>query len=235
MKIAICDDEEVFIDSTCALVEQWAEENNISLMLFQFTNGDDLIDAHRKECMDLIILDVMMPLLNGIDTARELRDADQTVSIIFLTSSREFAVDSYEVKAFNYLIKPVDAEKLYGVLDDFLKTLNQPKNIFIAQVGNVFLQMLVSDVDYLEAQNKQVLFHMSDGRTIAARERFSTCAEVFSTENGFCRCHRCYIVNLSRVKQFSKSEIITFNHASIPVSRNSYAAFKETYFQHMFQ
>lgn len=235
MKIAVCDDEELFIDSTCALLEQWAGKNNTSLTLFRFTNGDDLIDAHRKEYMDLIILDVIMPLLNGMDTARELRDADKTVPIIFLTSSREFAVDSYEVKAFNYLIKPVDAGKLSGVLDDFLKTLSLPKNTFTAQTGDSFLQIVVSDVDYLEAQNKHVLFHMSDGRMIAVHERFSRCAEVFSPETGFCRCHRSYIVNLNKVKQFSKSEITTFNHAVIPISRNSYAAFKETYFQYMFE
>lgn len=235
MKIAICDDEEIFIDSTCTFVEQWAAKNNISLTLFRFTNGDDLIDAHKTERMDLIILDVIMPLFNGIDTARELRETDQTVPIIFLTTSREFAVDSYEVKAFNYLIKPVDDGKLSDVLDDFLKTLQPSKNTFIAQTDEGFLQIIVSDVDYLEAQNKQVLFHMSDGSMISVHERFSKCAEIFSPENGFFRCHRSYIVNLSCVKQFSKSEIITFQHASIPISRNSYEAFKEIYFQHMFQ
>ena len=235
MKIAICDDDELFIDSTCALLEQWAVKNNIHLTLFRFTNGDDLIDAHRKECMNLIILDVIMPLFNGMDTARELRCADLTVPIIFLTSSREFAVDSYEVKAFNYLIKPVDAGKLSDVLNDFLKTLNLPKNTFTAQTSDDFLQIMISDVDYLEAQNKQVLFHMWDGRMIAVHERFSKCAEVFSPETGFCHCHRSYIVNLDKVKQFSKSEITTFNHAAIPISRNSYAAFKDTYFQHMFK
>lgn len=235
MKIAICDDEEIFIDSTCAIVEQWAAKNNISPTLFRFTNGDDLIDAHQKERMDLIILDIIMPLFNGMDAAKELRDKGQMVPIIFLTTSREFAVDSYEVKAFNYLIKPVDAGKLSDVLDDFLKTLPLSENTFIARTGDGFLQIMVSDVDYLEAQNKQVLFHMSAGRMIAVHERFSKCAEVFSLENGFFRCHRSYIVNLSCVKQFSKSEITTSHHETIPISRNNYAAFKETYFQHMFQ
>ena len=235
MKIAICDDEEIFIDSTCTIVKQWAEKNNISLTLFRFTNGDDLIDAHRAKRMDLIILDVIMPLFNGMDTARELRETDWTVPIIFLTSSREFAVDSYEVKAFNYLLKPVDDGKLSRVLDDFLKTVQTPKHTFTARTDEGFMQIIISDVDYLEAQNKQVLFHMSYGSIIAVHEQFSICAEIFSPENGFCRCHRSYIVNLSCVKQFSKSEITTFHHATIPISRNSYVAFKEIYFQHMFK
>ena len=138
MKIAVCDDEIHFIDAVCSLLEEWAKEREIKLTLYRFTNGDDLIDAQKSECMDLIILDVIMPLLSGIDAARELRNTHQTVPIIFLTSSREFAVDSYEVKALNYLIKPVDAVKLFLILDDFLKTLRQPEALFTAKTADVF-------------------------------------------------------------------------------------------------
>ena len=100
MKIAICDDEIEFVDAICPLLEQWAERNTVNLALYRFTNGDDLIDAHLHNCMDLIILDVIMPLMSGMDTARELRMDEQTVPIIFLTSSKEFAVDSYDVNVF---------------------------------------------------------------------------------------------------------------------------------------
>ncbi len=234
MKIAICDDEIKFIDTVCPLLEQWAKEHDIKLTLYRFTNGDDLIDAHQSECMDLIILDVIMPLLSGIDAARELRNMNQTVPIVFLTSSREFAVDSYEVKAFNYLIKPVDPANLLLVLDDFLKTYKQPKTFFTAKTAEGFCRIVIADVDYLEAQNKQVLVHLSNDRTIAVRELFSKCAEVFSPDNGFCCCHRSYIVNLGNVEQFSKTEVTTIHNAVIPISRNSYTTFKETYFNHMF-
>ena len=235
MKIAVCDDEIHFIDAICPMLEKWAKEREIKLTLYRFMNGDDLIDAQKSECMDLIILDVIMPLLSGIDTARELRNTNQTVPIVFLTSSREFAVDSYEVKALNYLIKPVDAAKLFLVLDDFLKTFRQSENFFTAKTADGFQRIDIADVDYLEAQNKQVLVHFSNDRTIAIRELFSKCAEIFSPENGFCCCHRSYIVNLSNVEQFSKTEVTTIHNAVIPISRNSYAAFKETYFNHMFE
>ena len=235
MKIAVCDDEIHFIDAICPLLEKWAKEREIKLILYRFTNGDDLIDAQKSECMDLIILDVIMPLLSGIDAARELRNTHQTVPIVFLTSSREFAVDSYDVKALNYLIKPVDAVKLFLILEDFLKTLRQPEAFFTAKTADGFYRIDIADVDYLEAQNKQVLVHLSNDRTIVIRELFSKCAEVFSPENGFCCCHRSYIVNLSNVEQFSKTEVTTIHNAVIPISRNSYAAFKETYFNHMFE
>lgn len=234
MKIAICDDEKQFIDALCPLLEQWAEKNDIKPTLYRFTNGDDLIDAHRNKCMDLIILDVIMPLLSGIDTARELRNNDPTVPIIFLTSSREFAVDSYDVKAFYYLIKPVDEEKLFCILDDFLETITPSKNLFTAQTNEGFCKIVLDDVDYLEAQNKQVLVYLSNGKTIAIQELFSRCEEIFSLEHGFFRCHRSYIVNLNNVEQFTKSTITTDLKSDIPISRNRYATFKEIYFNHMF-
>lgn len=235
MKIAICDDEMHFIDTLCPLLEQWAEERGIELTLYRFTNGDDLIAAHQSKCMDLIFLDIIMPLLSGIDAAREFRNTNQNVPIVFLTSSREFAVDSYEVKALNYLIKPVDQTKLFLTLDDFLKTFSLSKAFFTAKTADGFCRITIAEVDYLEAQNKQVLVHLSNDRTIAIRELFSKCAEVFSPENGFCCCHRSYIVNLSNVEQFSKTEVTTIYNAAIPISRSNYAAFKETYFNHMFE
>ena len=235
MKIAICDDEMHFIDALCPLLEQWAKERGIKLTLYRFTNGDDLIAAHQSKCMDLIFLDIIMPLLSGIDAAREFRNTNQNVPIVFLTSSKEFAVDSYEVKALNYLIKPVDPSKLFLTLDDFLKTFSLPKTFFTAKTADGFCRIVIAEVDYLEAQNKQVLVHLSDDRTIVIRELFSKCAEVFSPENGFCCCHRSYIVNLSNVEQFSKTEVTTIYNAVIPISRNNYAEFKETYFNHMFE
>lgn len=234
MKIAICDDEKQFIHILCPLLEKWAKEHNISLMLYSFTDGDELIDAHKNECMDLIILDIIMPLLNGIDAARELRENDPDVPIIFLTSSKEFALDSYEVKAFSYLIKPVDAEKLYDILGDFLKIHNCPRRSFTAQTADGYHRIDLDDVDYLEAQNKKVLVHLSDGRTIDICELFSRCAEIFTPENGFYRCHRSYIVNLKNVQAFSKTAVTTCHSATIPISRNRYAAFKDSYFDLMF-
>ena len=136
-----------------------------------------------------------MPLLSGIDTAKELRHDDSSVPIIFLTSSKEFAIDSYEVKAFYYLIKPVVREKLFPVMDDFLKKYNSQKITFTAHTSTGFCKIAIEDVDYLEAQNKQVIVHMTDGRTI---------------------------------------EIHTNQDAVIPISRGSYEAFKETYFNYMF-
>lgn len=234
MKIAVCDDEFQFIDALCPLLEQWAKNHSIPLTLYKFTNGDDLIAAHNDKCMDLIFLDVIMPLLNGMVTARELRSNDPLVPLIFLSSSREFAVDSYDVKAFHYFIKPVGREKLFPILDEFLRTCQLHKSTYTAQTADGFCKIAFADVEYLEAQNKQVLVRLSDGRSIEIRELFSKCEEIFSPKSGFCRCHRSYIVNLNYVEQFSKTRLLTNHNFKIPISRNRYMPFKDAYFHHMF-
>lgn len=119
MNIAICDDEILFTRELSSLLTHWAEKNDFSLTLYPYSNGDDLLTALRTIPVDLIFLDIIMPLLNGIDTAREIRSMGLTVPVIFLTSSREFALDSYDVKAFHYLLKPINTLKLFSVMDDF--------------------------------------------------------------------------------------------------------------------
>ena len=234
MNIAICDDDIHFLNTTCSLLEQWADLHKVSLSLFRFTSGDSLLLALKNQCMDLIILDVVMPLIDGIETAKELRKNDITVPIIFLTTSREFAVESYEVKALNYLLKPVSKEKIFGILNDFAKTLEQRKDLIVAQTDMGYCKIAPTDVIYLEAQNKQVSVQLSNGSNLLIRELFSKCEELFSLEKGFFKCHRSYIVNLNQVQEFTKTQITTTTNTIIPISRNSYGPFKETYLQYMF-
>ena len=118
VKIAICDDETEFLDILSESLSSWCRAHQLTLQLYRFTNGDELISAHRAYGMDLILLDMIMPLLSGMDTARELRQADTAVRLVFLTSSPEFALESYEVRAFDYLLKPVTYERLAQLLDE---------------------------------------------------------------------------------------------------------------------
>lgn len=235
MKIAVCDDEVRFVDNTCTLLERWAKERNICLSLHRFSDGDALLKAHRSKVMDLIFLDVLMPLLNGIDTAKELRGEDPAVPIIFLSSAKEYAVDSYEVKAFQYLVKPLNEKRLWAVLDDFSKSFYTQKEMVVLHTQVGFLRIAMEDVDYLEAQNKHVAAHLSNGTSILLSENFSGCEHLFTLEKGFCKSHRSYLVNLSHVKEFTKTQIFMNTGAAIPISRNCYQMFKETYFSYMFQ
>ena len=105
LRIAICDDDPTFLTLTAAVIGRW-ENKPLDLQLETFENGDELIRVHDEVPFDIVFLDVLMPLLNGIETARAIRERDKKVKIVFLTATAEFAVDSYTVKADNYLLKP---------------------------------------------------------------------------------------------------------------------------------
>ena len=235
MKIAICDDEVAVSEVTKSLLQQWAIHQSISLSVHCYENGDDLILAQKSECFDLIFLDVLMPLLNGIDTAKELRRQNQNVPIIFLTSSKEFAFDSYEVKALQYLLKPVSPNQLWSIMDDFIALIKNQKEIFVARTSDGFCKIALEDTNYLEAQNKSVLVFPHNGTSIEISELFSRCEEIFTLEQGFFRCHRSYIINLNFVNQFTKNSVTMTNGVTLPISRNRSLAFKEAYFTYMFE
>ena len=85
IKIGICDDSKIFLGCAEKLIQKWSDERRIPVNIYSFHNGDDLITANTAERLDIIFLDIIMPLLNGMDTARELRQHDKSVKIIFLT------------------------------------------------------------------------------------------------------------------------------------------------------
>ena len=118
LKIIACDDDVAFLDRLHRMIDRWSTETGTAVDVALVTRGEDLLARHAASRADIILLDMIMPLVNGMDTARELRQADTAVRLVFLTSSPEFALESYEVRAFDYLLKPVTYERLAQLLDE---------------------------------------------------------------------------------------------------------------------
>lgn len=235
LKIAVCDDNPLFLNHAAEAVRKWSSESRIPARIFTCTSGDELIATNNAERLDIIFLDIIMPLLNGMDTARELRHTDKTVQIIFLTSSPEFALESYEVKAQGYLLKPITYDKLKETLDDcMLMITREPQNLTL-KTSSGYQKLYFHDIEYIEAQNKKVVFHLRSGNTIVSMETFHFFEDKFADNSNFFKCHRSYLVYLQNVDHFTNSDITMKSGSNIPVSRNYAKAFKEAYFLHMFQ
>lgn len=116
MNIAICDDDLLYMNQVKEMIEKWGKEHHEDVSIYLFNHGDALINSYQKSHIEVILLDIIMPLLNGMETAHEIRKNDSVVKIIFLTSSPEFALESYDVKASGYLLKPTTYEKLCSLL-----------------------------------------------------------------------------------------------------------------------
>ena len=234
IKIAICDDETEFLTELSALLRAWAASRELVLQLSSFTNGDKLVVACEENPADLVMLDIVMPSPGGMDTARVLRQKDPHVPLIFLTSSPEFALEAYEVRAFWYLLKPLSEERLFAVLDQWLTSMQASLRHFAARTISGYQNIYLRDVEYLEARNKLVAVFFRDGSVLEIKEPFYRCEEFFTPEKGFHKCHRSYLVALNCVETFSKAELRTKSGAQIPISRDNAVSFKNAYFSYMF-
>lgn len=235
IRIAVCDDSPEFLQRAVNMVERWSEQSGTPAEIYRFDNGDALLAKNAVIRMDIIFLDIIMPLQNGIDTAKELRQSDNAVKIIFLTSSPEFALDSYEVKARGYLLKPVTYEKVKEILDECSHSFDEePKNI-VLKTAFGYQKLYFHDIEYAEAQNKRVVFFLQTGKTVEAAQPLHSMEDRMTENDGFFKCHRSYLVYLPNVDHFSMTEIITKSGRSIPIARGYGKAFKEAYFAFVFR
>lgn len=233
MRLAICDDMQISLCQIKNVLAQW-EGYPDNLQVESFEDGDSLITAHNANPFDIILLDVIMPLLNGIETAREIRQHDKMVKIVFLTSSPEFAVDSYTVKANNYLLKPLDTEKLYACLDELSEDiLNNVKTIVIKSTKALH-KIEINNIEYLEAQNKRVLVAFCDGTSIIATEPLYCYEDQLKLEDGFFKVSRSYIVNIHHVNTFTTKEVRMQSGCLISIARSCQKDFETAYFETLF-
>jgi DNA-binding LytR/AlgR family response regulator len=234
VRLAVCDDETQCIDSISRMIAQWSVSCGMPIQIRCFDNGDALLSSIRCEKTDVILLDIMMPLLNGMDTAREIRGFDKAAKIIFLTSSTEFALESYSVKASGYLIKPVSYERLADVLGDCTTAMHEEPGHLLLKSAYGYHKIYLHDIEYIEAQNKRVVFFLKAGQPIAIAEPLYRFEDKLLTKDGFYKCHRSYIVSMTCVDSFSSSEIRMKSGCIIPIARGLGKAFQDAYFSFMF-
>lgn len=234
IRLAICDDEVQCLDSTRRMIEQWSERCSIPVQIRCFDNGDALLQSIRRTRTDIVFLDIMMSLLNGMDTAREIREIDKAVKIVFLTSSPEFALESYSVKANGYILKPFSDKQLSEVLNDCTAALEEKSEHLLLKSTDGYHKIHLHEIEYIEAQNKNVIFFLRSGRSLTSTEHLRVFENKLLTKDGFFKCHRSYIISMSQVNSFSLSEIKMKSGGCVPIARGSGKAFQNAYFSFMF-
>jgi len=233
LKIAVCDDNLEFLSDVKETIRSW-KSGLQKVEVACFTDGDALISAHAIKSFDIIFLDVIMPIINGIETAREIRANDKDVVIVFLTSSKECAIEAFSVKADDYLLKPLNALSLYTCLDESLTKIKNSSKSMIIKCADSVHRVKLDEIEYVEAQNKHTVFALSNGTALEAIELMNSYDDKLLLDDGFFKCHRSYIVNIYHINSYTRKEIRTYSDRHIPISRNTYKQFEETYFSVLF-
>ncbi len=215
------------------MLKSWAEGRS-DVTVSCFPDGDALIRVHKTTAFDIVFLDVMMPILNGIEVAREIRLADKNVKLVFLTSSPDFAVESYAVKASNYLLKPVDPAKLFLCLDELEAEARAAARMIAVKGVRKVHHVSVASIEFLEGRGKHTALTLSDGEIVESTEPLYVLEGKLSLDDGFFRYHRSYVVNVNYIGTYASDEVTMRSGARIPVSRGCRAEFKEAYFSVIF-
>ena len=213
MKIAICDDNEAELNRIRELLEIYACDKGQKFFIKCFTSSVELASTAEFEKYDIYFLDIIMPVMDGINLAREIRVFDRFSPVIFLTSSPEFAVESYTVKAFNYLLKPIIKEALYDSLDDILDTFHKERN----------------DTYIIKNNSGIHKIYLSDNEQVMSTDVFSSICDTLMTHKEFALPHRSFIVNMNYIKTIDTVRIELTNSKTIPVAQRRVSDIKKQY------
>ena len=211
LNIAVCDDNTMHNELMTDLLDEYANRRQAAVRHSIFTSGNSLLEnVSTHGGYDIYILDMIMPELNGMDTAARLREMGDAGKVIFLTSTLEYAVESYEVQAFYYLLKPVDTEKLYTVLDRAAAVVAQNESAaFNLRTRNGEKRIMLDHLMYVDVTNRCLQFHMDDGTVsegMTMRVTFREAVGELLEDERFHLCGSRAIVNLSLVDTVGREE-----------------------------
>lgn len=230
IRIAVCDDSRMTLDNIKESLYAYQDMYHMSFTVECFDNGHSLVGAFEKRSYDICILDIIMPGFSGMDCAREIRQMDRNTKIIFLTSSPEYALESYEVKASDYILKPVRKEILYDVLSDIITQLSIREGPSIVVRSEQGIQKIIlSNLIYVEAMGKKTVYHLFPDRMITCREKFAHVCDNLCQEGCFLQSHRSYLLNMNYIDRISGNDIILSTGDTIPIAQGRAKEIRQIY------
>ncbi len=230
MKIAVCDDDINELKRISFILDKYGKERNMNFIHKEFESSVELAESARNGGYDVYILDVIMPVLDGIALAREIRSFNRAADIIFLTSAPEFAVESYEVKAADYIIKPVREERLFSALNDIAeKTELEQGRFIVVKNGTEVKKIFLKNICFIEANERKIIYHMETGEKTECNGKFSDVCEIMQKNDEFILVHRSYLVNMNFISSIGLLQIDMQNGKTVPVAQRRVGDIKKRY------
>ena len=218
-KIAVCDDVAADRQYVTTLIGHWAEKGNHAVCINTFGSAENFLFHYAEESdYDILLLDIEMGAMDGVTMAKQLRKDNDTVQIVFITGYSDYISEGYEVAALHYLMKPVNEEKLYSVLDRAVEKLSKNEKILNFVIGGEMVRVPIYQIRYADVLGNYVTIHaLSD---ITVKMTLSELEKLL--DERFYRVGRSTIINLTQISRVTKSEIKLRDNAAIPLPRGAY-------------
>lgn len=235
--IALCDDEVKELDQIEAFLENYQDgKQELAYRTERFSSAEELLRQVREEeyAPDILLLDIFMSGKTGIEAAEEVRRLGMCMPIVFLTTSREYALEAYEVDAIQYLVKPLKEERFFHAMDSAIGQLRRmEESQVMIKVAGGMRQIQIDDIVYCESQKNYQIFYMKEGE-YRVRMTAAKLWELLERFPQFGRCGRSYILNTNHIVSVEREEIVMDNSRTIYIPRNKAAEFKKEYFAYYF-
>lgn len=237
IKLAFCDDEVSELNEISMLLDKYRVERNQEINYIAFQSPLDLLaEIEHGTRFDILFLDVCMPGETGIDVAAEIREYDSNVKIIFLTSSAEYAVQSYTVGAYFYQLKPIWQESFFRLMDSVLLTCeNEQTNSLILRCKSGITRVELRHLEYCEVIHRTLFIHLKNGKVLESTGSLDELCRQLESYGCFLRPHRSYLINLKYVTNLSYRGITMSCLTEIPIPRGKYNEIKDAYLEYAFQ
>ncbi len=236
IKVAFCDDELSALNEIRVLLDRYCAERNQEIGCTAFHGPLELLSEIENGLRpDILFLDVIMPDGNGINVAKEIRRYDNTVKIIFLTSSAEYAVESYTVGAYFYQIKPICEEKFFPLMDAVISECDkEQQDSLIVRCRGGIVRVCLEELEYCEVISHTLKFYMESGKVLESSGSLDEVCDKLLQHDNFLRPHRSFLVNMEYIQNISYNAIIMDNSAEIPIPHGKCSEIKNRYLEYAF-
>lgn len=223
IRVAIVDDDKMYQSQVKDFIEAYSKESGEEFSVTVFNCGMDFITDY-KPVYDIAFLDIEMPLMDGMTTARKLRQVDNKICIVFITKMAKYAIEGYEVNAIDFVVKPI---KYFNFRDKLKKAINHvesfnEENLVIKSDG-VYFRIPLSQIYYIEKDKNYIVYNTAQGELRERRNMEDVAKQL--EDSGFTLCNSGCIVNLRYIQQVTQTDV-TVNNVQLPLSRRRIKDFK---------
>lgn len=216
--IAVCDDEPADVQFLSQLISKWASLNRHIVSIETFKSAEEFLFKIADKEKDILLLDIEMGKMNGVELAKSIRSKNRAIQIIFVTGYMDYIQDGYDVEALNYLLKPVKEEKLFEVLNRAAEHLKSCEKALLLFINDETVRIPLYEIKFLEVRKNYVTVHANE--EFEVKKALSDLEK--NLDESFFRTGRSYIVNLRFVKKITKSDVYLIGGSIIPLSRGLY-------------
>ncbi len=237
LRIAICDDQPRELGIINEYIKEYLNTHPWEAEIKEFPHPDKLLTATESERFHLYILDIVMPMVSGLELGKEIRRLDREAQIIYATTEPQFALQAYAASPINYLVKPIEKQQLFDTLTLAISKADLVEDqTFAVKTAESLRVMKLSDIICCEYHSHAVIFSLTNGEEVSSRtfrENFSEyCASILKDRH-FLQCHTSFVINMRRVEHFAKDSFMLYGGKTVPIAAKQYSAVRDAYMDYL--